>query len=246
MKNMKNIDEIFRACLQHFRPKFRSTRSMALTLGFAPEYFHQVFKGTRAGAGSDDYRRNVATALGYPGARYEEFLQIGRDKLAGREPRETEPFGISPEDLPPGEFLRVRYSDKMRLAAGTGATVVDYDEDSSPVIVHKGALGQKNYRPSMLQAFKVGGDSMEPLIAKDGIVLVTLQDNIMNIKEGEIYVLCWDRADGECAVKTLRWVEGEKGKLLSIESLNTFYPPKVKRVKDVVLIGRVIWSWREH
>jgi len=46
--------------------------------------------------------------------------------------------------------------------------------------------------------------------------------------------------------KTLRWVEGEKGKLLSIESVNTFYPPKVKRVKDIILIGKVIYSWREH
>ena len=92
--------------------------------------------------------------------------------------------------------------------------------------------------------FRVGGDSMEPLIAKGGIVLADLKHNdVGHIHEGGVYVLCWDREDGECAVKYLRWAE--RGKLLSVESENSFYKPVFKRVDEVLLIGRVIWAWRD-
>jgi len=132
----------------------------------------------------------------------------------------------------------------MRLAAGGGGTIpITEDSDISNIIVHGPSLGRRNAKG--LQAFRVGGDSMEPLIAEDGIVMAdTAKNDIRHIKEGGIYVLCWDLSDGECAVKRLRWAE--KPRLLSIESVDPFYPPVFKEVKDIILIGQVIWSWRSH
>ena len=140
-------------------------------------------------------------------------------------------------------FIAVPFSASMKLAAGSGGAIpVTDDEDSSPVIVHGPTLGRKNAKG--LQAFRVGGDSMEPLIAQNGLVMADLRQNdLRHLKEGGIYVLCWDREDGECAVKRLRWVE--KGRWLSIESIDPYYLPVIKRPEDVLLIGQVIWAWRE-
>jgi phage repressor protein C with HTH and peptisase S24 domain len=73
---------------------------------------------------------------------------------------------------------------------------------------------------------------MEPLFANGGLVVADLAKNrTENLKEGGV-------------VKYLRWVE--KGKLLSIESENKLYAPVFRKVREVTLIGQVIWSCREH
>ena len=58
--------------------------------------------------------------------------------------------------------------------------------------------------------------------------------------------LCWDREE-ECAVKRLRWAV--PGKLLAVESTDQVANPTIylePEDRAVYLIGRVIWSWREH
>lgn len=74
------------------------------------------------------------------------------------------------------------FSDHMKLAAGGGGTIlIDEDVDESKIVVHGSSLGLKSNKG--LQAFRVGGDSMEPLIAEGGIVLADLkQNNIMHIR----------------------------------------------------------------
>jgi phage repressor protein C with HTH and peptisase S24 domain len=67
-----------------------------------------------------------------------------------------------------------------------------------------------------LQAFRVGGDSMEPVIAAGGIVVMAdlSENNPMNLKQDKIYVLGIDMQEGICAVKYLRW--GVKGEIVII------------------------------
>jgi phage repressor protein C with HTH and peptisase S24 domain len=86
---------------------------------------------------------------------------------------------------------------------------------------------------------------MEPTIPQGAIVVADLADtDPARLKEGKIYILCWE-ADGECSVKHLRWAE--KGRSLLITSPNQeLYPPLVKRLADIRIVGRVIWSWRDH
>ncbi len=239
-----NMREIFLKAVFHlltgkWGEKARLSRETGIDVG----YLNRILSGKAPG--SDSNRRAIAVALGYPGARYEDFLNIGRALLAGKEPPAAEPpQPLTADEMSERGFFVVPFSDNMKLAAGSGGRIpVTDDEESSRIIIHGPSLRRHNAKK--LQAFRVGGDSMEPVIAKGGIVLADLkQSDIRHIHEGGIYVLCWDLSDGECAVKRLRWAE--KGKWLSIESEEKFYAPVVKRPQEVMLIGRVIWSWREH
>lgn len=238
-----NIEEIFRAALIDLIGDRRGAQAqLARASGVHPPYLNGIIKGAKPG--SDEVRRRLADVLGFPGRKYEQFLDIGRAILA-RQPRPRfEPRFLSGDEMSERGFFTVPFSDNMRLAAGGGGTIpITDDDENSNVIVHGPSLGRRSARG--LQAFRVGGDSMEPLIAEDGIVMVdTLLNDLRHLKEGGIYVLCWDLSDGECAVKRLRWAE--KPRLLSIESVDPFYPPVFKEVDDIVLIGQVIWSWRSH
>lgn len=153
------------------------------------------------------------------------------------------PTYLSSGEMEDRGFFTVPFSDNMKLAAGEGGTIaVTDDYDSSVIVVHGPSI--KRHSAKNLQAFRVGGPSMEPLIADGGIVLADLSHNdIRHIKDDRIYVLCWDREEGECAVKYLRWFE--KGKIVSIESEDRYFKPVLKPIEDIVLIGKVFWSWRE-
>lgn len=240
---MSGIEEIFRVAVGELIGGERGAQArLARASGVHPPYLNSILKGAKPG--TDEVRRRLAEALGYPGRKYEELLDIGRAKLENRPRPEFEPRFLTADEMTERGFFSVPFSDNMRLAAGGGGTIpITDDGDNSNVIVHGPSLGRRNAKG--LQAFRVGGDSMEPLIAEGGIVMVdTLLNDITRIREGGIYVLCWDLSDGECAVKRLRWAE--KPRLLSIESYDPFYAPVFKDVKDVVLIGEVVWSWREH
>lgn len=242
---MSTLDEYFVAALRSFVEKEKSQRAFALKYGvITPDFLSKILLGKKYG--SEETRRAIATSLGYEGRKYEDFLDIGRSLVEGKEPPTPEPKELRPltaDKMTERGFIAIPFSEEMKLAAGSGGTIpITDDEDCSPVIVHGPSLNLKSAKN--LQAFRVGGDSMEPLIAQNGIVLADLsQSNIMNLHEGKVYVLCWDRDEGECAVKRLRW--GDKGKTIIIESEERFYPPVVKSIQDIVLIGRVIWAWRE-
>ena len=239
----RSIDEIFRvAVLDRIGDRRGAQAQLSRASGVHPPYLNGILKGRKPG--TEEVRRRIAEALGYPDRRYEEFLEIGRAILENRPRPEFEPRFLSADEMSERNFFTVPFSDNMRLAAGGGGTIpVTDDDENSSVIVHGPSLGRHNAKG--LQAFRVGGDSMEPLIAEGGIVMVdTSRNDLRHIKEGGIYVLCWDLSDGECAVKRLRWAE--KYRLLCIESADPFYPPVFKSVNDVVLIGQVIWSWRNH
>lgn len=240
-----SIDKIFQSALKAEVKESLDTQSaIAKKAGISVAYLNDLIHGRRFG--SEDVRRRLALLFGWP--HYEGFLNIGRRELGlplvkEAPPDEGEPAYMTEPELSERGFFAVPFSDNMRLAAGPGGTIEVTDEaETSHIVVHGPTLGRHNAKK--LQAFRVGGDSMEPLIAKNGIVMADLKHNdVQHIHEGSVYVLCWDREEGECAVKYLRWAE--KGKLLSVESENGFYKPVFKSVEEVLLIGKVIWAWRD-
>jgi transcriptional regulator with XRE-family HTH domain len=237
-----NIENIFMHALLHFKKQLGSAKNLVERTGLTQPYMSQLLNGRRQG--SERVRRSIATALGY---EYEEFLNIGRTILEGKKPEEIEEDwdGLTGDELRERGFITVPFSDNMKLAAGSGGTIpITEDSTRSSIVVHGPSI--KRFTSHNLQAFLVGGDSMEPIIAQDGIVLVDLSENNPDrLKEGKIYVICWDLQEGECAVKFLSW--GEKGKSVLITSPDIFlHPPITKRLSDIQLIGRIIWSWREH
>lgn len=95
-----------------------------------------------------------------------------------------------------------------------------------------------------LRAFRVGGDSMEPLLARDGIVVVDLkQHDVAHIENRGLYVLTTDQESGEFKAKRLSWAE--KGRTVAIESENKAYKTEYRRAPEITLLGKIIWAWRD-
>jgi transcriptional regulator with XRE-family HTH domain len=242
---MEKIGDIFRATLQYMLKKFTSQKHLAAKLGISQSYLNDLLQGRRSGV--ETMRRKIASSLGYAAHEYDNFLEIGRYILAGKDPDtiQEDLDGLSESELRERGFLTVPFSDNMMLSAGSGGTI-DVTEDStrSRIIIHGPSLKRTSAR--FLQAFMVGGDSMEPIIAQGGIVLADLRENDpAKLKEGKIYVICWDLQLGECAVKYLHWAEHGESVLITSPD-NQLHPPIVRHLRDIQLIGRVIWSWREH
>jgi hypothetical protein len=108
---------------------------------------------------------------------------------------------MTAEELQGHEFITVPFSDNMKLAAGGGGEIpFTWDEKNTKIVVHGPSLDRSS--SAFLQAFRVGGDSMEPVIGEKGIVIVDKSENDpLKIKPGKIYVLCWELDLGECALK---------------------------------------------
>jgi transcriptional regulator with XRE-family HTH domain len=242
---MEDLTLVFKALLKYFLPQFKTQRQFASKIGIQPSYLNGLLKGRRPG--DETVRRQTATALGYPGRKYEDFLELGRYILAGKDPETIleDQDGLSEDEMRERGFISVPFSDNMRLSTDSGGTIeVTEDATRSRIIIHGPSLKRTSARH--LQAFMVAGDSMEPIIAQGGIVVADLRENDpARLEEGKIYVICWDLQLGECAVKYLRWAkQGESILIMSPDS--QLHPPIVRRLRDIQLIGRVIWSWREH
>lgn len=207
----------------------------AARLGTTAATINMVLKGTRGV--SDELMKKILLNSGETPP-----FDLEAGALFTRAPA-GETGDLPPEAMRERGFFTVPFSEDMRLAAGSQHAVpFTHTAEESRIVVHGPSLGRRTARN--LQAFRVGGSSMEPLIADGGIVLAdTTHTDLRRIREGRIYVLCWDLSDGECAVKFLRWAE--KGRILSVESENPLNKPVFKRADEVVLIGKVIWAWRE-
>ncbi|MDR2935660.1 MAG: LexA family transcriptional regulator [Candidatus Adiutrix sp.] len=228
----QEIAEAFRLWLgDYIRERGLTQLKAALNLDVVPGTINHILTGRRRPS-----LELMEKMLGRAGLGYRETLARYLKTPAG-------PAPLDDQAMVEQGFLKVPFSDDLRLAAGGGGAVpFTYEAADSPVVVHGPSLGRRNAH--QLQAFRLGGDSMEPLLASGGIVIADLSHNDLNhLREGSVYVLCWDLYDGECAAKYLRWAE--KGRWLSIESENKRYAPVVKAVEEVRLIGKIIWAWRE-
>ena len=238
---IKQVDDAFREALKNCVEElgWGGKTKLAESLEVAASYIHQLISGRSYG--SEAHRRQIAQFFGY--SSYDDFLELGFAILENRPIPSPEPKYLSSDELTERGFFTVPFSLEMRLSAGGGGTIqVDDDEDKSSIIIHGPTLGYHN--SNNLQAFRVGGESMEPLIGEGGIVLVDKTHNrLERLKDGSVYVGCWE-SDGECQVKRLRWAE--EGVLVAIESVNPMFPIIYKKPKDFYqLIGKVVWIWRE-
>jgi len=86
---------------------------------------------------------------------------------------------------------------------------------------------------------RVTGDSMEPIICENDLVLVRLQDIV---DDGDYAVVLVDNEDG--LVKKMHLEKDS----LSLISINPYYPPRIFKEKDmkrIRIIGKVIESKRK-
>ncbi|MDR2142390.1 MAG: hypothetical protein LBR11_11510 [Deltaproteobacteria bacterium] len=236
---MKSIDKIFSESLKYFVQQERSQRSFAAKVGISAPYLNDLLNGRRYG--EDQTKRKIATALGYPDRHYEDFLDIGRIILNGSSVPENEKFGgLGDEALRIRGFLPINYSDHLALGQDNVIQVTE-DVRRSHVVVHGPSLRRST--SAGLQAFKVPDDSMEPIIAKGGVIVTDMtQNSPENLKEGQVYVVCLDWESRLCTVRYLSWAEKSKTILVCAE--NRKHKTLVRQLDDLKIIGKVILGTR--
>jgi transcriptional regulator with XRE-family HTH domain len=236
---MKSIDKIFSESLKYFVQQERSQRSFASKVGISAPYLNDLLNGRRYG--EDQTKRKIATALGYPDRHYEDFLDIGRIILNGKSVEDNDKYGdLSDDALRVRGFLPLNFSESMVLGPDEQIEVTD-DFRKTHVIVHGPTIRRST--SVGLQAFKAPDDGMEPIIAKNSVIVADLtQNSLETFKEGHIYLVCPDKKTGHCLVRSIFW--GEKNRLLLICPENRKHRILVKDLDQVKLVGRIIMTSR--
>ena len=170
---------------------------------------------------------------------------------------------IDPEWLLTGQGAKLRYDEKVAsteasvqkglsdefvlvpryevaASAGGGATIhseqiVDYLSFKSEWIRNIMGLSIKE-----LALINVKGDSMEPTLSSDDLILVDLRER--HIQENAIYVL---RLNGSLLVKR---IQQKLDGTVVVKGDNPIYEPEVLKSEAAGLlnvIGRVVWSGRK-
>ncbi len=106
---MTSISEIFRAALNEaLKEQWGGQTNLAQSTGFSLSKIHSLMTGARSC--SEDDHRVIAEKLGYPGRRYEDFLDIGRRALG---------LPVSRKGNPPSPDV-AGYLDKARAILEAG------------------------------------------------------------------------------------------------------------------------------
>lgn len=229
------MDDVFKTALQKIMPGRFKQKELAEKVNISVSYFNDLYKGRKNG--QESVRRAIAAALGYED--YESFLDVGRREL-GLKILRADRAGPSSNPAPENDFFRVPFLEYpfLEVCSDNSAT----GREGGPALIQGPSPGRDGARP--LQAFKVEDNHMEPLIAEGGIVLVDLGQNILSeLRDGGIYLVHLG-SEGQNLVRRLKWVD--KDRLLAVESEKGSSETIYKRNAEVRLLGRVIWSWREH
>lgn len=137
----------------------------------------------------------------------------------------------------PDEFSYVP-KVRARLSAGGGSLVVDEAIDSYYAFRH--AWLKRKGQISQMRLMRVSGDSMEPTLRDEDVVLIDLSQT--DIFTGKIYAV---GIDEEIVVKRL---DKKPGQVVLVSDNRQFYPPlevPLDGSATVRVLGRVIWMARE-
>lgn len=99
---MKTLSEQFSAALKGgLREAHITQAELSKRSGISKSQINDILKGRAYG--SEETKRSLAAALGYPDRRYEDFLDIGRRILAGEDPEPSPVPAVMKEPAPPPE-----------------------------------------------------------------------------------------------------------------------------------------------
>jgi len=133
-----------------------------------------------------------------------------------------------------GSRYAVSYYPNIKAAAGNG--YFNDDESEIEIISLPKAVVTMSVKSGKIDAIKVYGDSMSPIIKENDIIFVSTQD--VEIQDNRIYVL---RYDDEIRVKRIFKRRGDK---ILLRSDNTIYPDEEVSVndEDIQILGKVIYN----
>lgn len=140
--------------------------------------------------------------------------------------------GVHPEEF--------SYVPKVRARLSAGGGSLQVDEAIETYYAFRHAWLRRKGQISQMRLMRVSGDSMEPTLRDEDVVLLDLSQ--VEIFTGKIYAV---GIDEEIVVKR---VDKKPGKLVLVSDNRQFYPPlEVEMAEDsnVRVLGRVIWMARE-
>lgn len=181
----------------------------------------------------------VSSGFQNEAARKIENLQRANMYIYGEpnHPVASEPVAPTCPSVPDGFILVPRY--EVRASAGNGALVhseqiVDYLAFKADWVRNTLGVAQND-----LALISVKGDSMEPSLSNDDLILVDMRKN--RVEDNAIYVL---QLDGTLLVKRIQHkLDGS----LHVMSDNPRYEAEVvgvDRAAELHVLGRVVWSGR--
>ncbi|WP_377701192.1 XRE family transcriptional regulator [Pseudoduganella sp. UC29_71] len=151
---------------------------------------------------------------------------------AGVLPAQYTPVVVAPED--DARFYQIQ-KVKLRLSAGiTGFAVEPETHDGSTLSVPRHWADRNGYNPERLIGIKVRGESMEPSLFEDDLVIINTADN--KPVDGVVFAVNYE---GEPVVKRLSRDAGQWW-LTSDNPDQRKYHRKVCRGTDCIIIGRVV------
>lgn len=136
------------------------------------------------------------------------------------------------QQLPEGQLvdhLTVPFARYVRAAAGSGEMV--FDETAAFRISFRRSMLPPWVRPSRLICIRASGDSMEPTLNDNDLILIDRSST--EPIDGQIFVI---RTDEGLAVKRLR----RTGRHWNLSSDNSAYPLRRAQAEDR-LVGQVAW-----
>nr|WP_026601661.1 LexA family transcriptional regulator [Methylomonas sp. 11b] len=153
--------------------------------------------------------------------------------------RSVKPVREKTAEYTNGEYAEIPHFN-VQAAAGPGK-VAPIDEESRPLSFRRDWLKARGLSPANLAIVDVSGDSMEPYLKDEDLVLVDRAQT--EISSGKTYVL---RLDGHLLVKNLQLLPHG---LVQVASFNAGFPPYQVDLSDesldMAVIGRVVASMHE-
>lgn len=137
------------------------------------------------------------------------------------------------------EYAEIQHYN-VQAAAGSGRLATE-EETLKPLSFRRDWLAKRHLTPVNLAIVSVSGDSMEPYLKDEDLVLVDRSQ--ITITSGKTYVL---RLDGHLLVKNLQLLPHG---LVQVASFNPGFPPYQVDLSDesldMAVIGRVVASMHE-
>ncbi|WP_300456672.1 S24 family peptidase [Desulfobacula sp.] len=245
---METADYFRKAVQEYLSDKERGSQTfLATSTGIEIKHLNDFLAGRRTM--KESFRLKITNFLGYD---YLDFLQHGKRLFEGKQPpsQKPTPFIVQTNTSKEKKLLEenaanykgVPLLDSGRLAAWSNGSAFDeYETPTSEVVVYIPELGHRVNHT--LVAARVGGDSMEPLIPENSIIIIDKDDR--EFIDNKVFAIAIE--DGgvkNLAVKRVRKFEKAKGFLLLSE--NHKYQPRLVVESDWLrlCVGRVIWMWR--
>jgi phage repressor protein C with HTH and peptisase S24 domain len=150
----------------------------------------------------------------------------------------AEPQPVDLDNHP--DLTRIR-AVNLKLQAGlTGFAVESEIADSPPIFFRADWMAARGFKPYKLLALKVRGQSMEPTLYADDLVVANTAD--IEPKDGEVYAINYE---GEAVIKRLVR-DGGSWYLASDNADQRRYPRKEWVDGNAIVIGRIVHRQSER